>query len=204
MRRRLLPFLVLVSVVASASDLKYTKKIKDASGEHGEMTLYFQGERIRIDGRNEVGYGWKNGRPENIYYGPRTATIYQCDMHRILRLDFDHHQYTVTELDRSQPAPAMSKSGAKVNVLVESRDTGEARQLFGLTARHFIITRRTVPGPGACVKPSESTEDGWFVDIPQPQPQSGCGQPTPPAGAVAAYVVATDRKSTRLNSSHRT
>src|ERR1051326_8703050 len=191
MRRRLLPFLVLVSVVASASDLKYTKKIKDASGEHGEMTLYFQGERIRIDGRNEVGYGWKNGRPENIYYGPRTATIYQCDMHRILRLDFDHHQYTVTELDRSQPAPAMSKSGAKVNVLVESRDTGVARQLFGLTARHFIITRRTVPGPGACVKPSESTEDGWFVDIPQPQPQSGCGQPTSPAGAVAAYVVAT-------------
>ena len=177
MFRRLLPALVCVSLVASAADLKYSKKIKDASGEHGEMTLYFQGQRLRIDHRNEVGYGWKNGRPENIYYGPRVATIYQCDMHRVLELDFEHHQYTVMEVDRdglpvNAPAidpPKLRHSGVKVKVIIETRDTGETRQMFGYTARRFVTTRKELPSAGACsATAQDSTEDGWYIDVDEP------------------------------------
>ena len=172
MVRRAILFLVCIPLLSSASDLKYSRKTTDSTGEHGEITLYYQGQRTRIDHRNEVGFGWKNGRPETVAYGPRMATIYQCDMHRVLQLDFEHHQYTVTELDSdglpadARPATGLRKSGAKVRVVVESRDTGEIRQVFGTTARRFITTRRTVPGPGACSKPSEITEDGWYIDIP--------------------------------------
>ena len=198
MFRRLLPVLVCVSLAAPAADLKYSKKIKDASGEHGAMTLYFQGQRVRIDHRNEVGYGWKNGRPENIYYGPRVATIYQCDMHRVLELDFEHHQYTVTEVDRdglpvNAPAldpPKFRHSGVKVRVIVETRDTGETRQMFGQTARRFITTRKELPSPGACSSSSqETTEDGWYIDMEQPQ-ESCMSKPRPGIG-VAHLVAAT-------------
>lgn len=195
-----LAILILVgfSVLASASDLKYTRKTKDATGEHGEITFYYQGQRVRIDHRNEVGFGWKDGRPETIAFGPRTATIFQCDMHRVLQLDFDHHQFTAMEFDRNAPAdsvsaPSIPKSGGKVKIVVETRDTGETRQLFGLTAHHLIITRKVLPGPGACLKPSETTEDGWFVDIRQPQPE-GCGTgsaPTPPPAGGTAFVYAS-------------
>lgn len=194
MVRRAVPVLVFVSLLASASDLKYTRKITDSTGEHGDITLYFQGQRIRIDHRNEVGFNWKNGKPETVAYGPRMATIYQCDMHRILQLDFEHHQYTVTELDgagvpaTAPPVPELRKSGAKVKVIVESRDTGETRQIFGMTARHFIITRKFEPGPGACAnKPSENIEDGWFIDIPAPQ--QGCSQPRPSNDPRGAFVL---------------
>jgi hypothetical protein len=200
MFRRAIPILVGFSVLASASDLKYTRKTRDVAGEHGEITFYYQGQRVRIDHRTEFSYGWKDGHPETIAYGPRTATIYQCDMHRILQLDFDHHQFTAMEFDRNAiPANAPSaasfpKSGAKVKVLVETRDTGETRQLFGLTARHLIITRKILPGPGACLKPSETTEDGWFVDVRQPQPEgctAGTSPTPPPAGATAFTYVAS-------------
>ena len=178
MSRRIVVFLACISLTAFAADLKYSKKIKDASGEHGEMTLYFQGQRVRIDHRNEVGYGWKNGKPETIAYGPRTATIYQCDMHRVLQLDFDHHQYTVTEVDRdgipvnasTVDPPPLRHSGVKVKVVVETRDTGETKQIFGQTARRFITTRRQTPTAGACSSASqEITEDGWYIDLEPPQ-----------------------------------
>ena len=176
MSRRIVPVVAALSLVASAADLKYSKKTKDASGEHAVMTIYVQGQRLRIDHRNEVGYGWKDGHPENIYYGPRTATIYQCDMHRVLQLDFDHHQYTATEVDRNGAPvngnvdpPPVRQSGVKVRVIVETRDTGETRQMFGHTARHFITTRRELPTAGACGRPQETTEDGWYIDVEQPQ-----------------------------------
>ncbi len=194
MPRRAILLLACFSVLCSASDLKYTRKTKDNAGEHGDVVYYYQGQRIRIDSRNEVGFNWKNGKPESVAYGPRTATIFQCDMHRVLRLDFDHHQYTVTDLDANgtpidpDAAATMKRSGAKVRIIVEARDTGETKQIYGMTARRYLVTRKGIPGPGACMKPFETTADGWFVDIPQPKPQ-GCGQlPTPPAGAIPAVA----------------
>ncbi len=197
MFRRIVAVFSGLSLLASASDLKYSKKLKDASGDHAAMTLYFQGQRIRIDHRNEVGYGWKDGRPETIAYGPRVATIYQCDMHRVLELDFDHHQYTATELDRNGipvdtqvDPPKVRHSGVKVKVVVETRDTGETKQIFGQTAHHFVTTRKEEPAAGACTSAGESVEDGWYLDLEQPQ--DSCAQlPKPTAGVRVATLVAS-------------
>jgi hypothetical protein len=177
MTRSLIAAWLLLSVAAFASDLKFSRKNQDPSGIHGESIYYFQGQRIRIDHRAAFGYDWKNGRAETVAYGPRMATIFQCDMHRVLELDYDHHQYTVVELDRSgapvnvKAAPAPRDSGAKVKVIVETRDTGETRQMFGHTARHFVTTRKTVPAAGSCASAQESVEDGWYIEL-DPRPTS--------------------------------
>jgi hypothetical protein len=196
MPRRIIPVLLCISIASLASDLKYSQKTRDATGEHGQITLYFQGQRVRIDHRNEYGYDWKDGRPETIAYGPRMATIYQCDMHRILQLDSEHHQYTTTELDRSgvpvsgpESNPARS-SGAKVRVTVESRDTGESKQMFGQTARRFVTIRKRFPAPGACSAAQESTEDGWYIDVPRPP--TGCSESSQPAVRMVAVAEKDD------------
>lgn len=172
MPRSLIAVLLLASLAAFASDLKVSRKIKDATGVHPAGTYYFQGQRIRFDHRDSFGYDWKDGRAQTVAYGPRLGTIYQCDMHRVLELDFDHHQYTATELDRDgapidpKPGlPAEHSSGAHVKVIIETRDTGETRQIFGRTAHHYIITRREIPDAGACASPQQSTEDGWYIDL---------------------------------------
>lgn len=171
MSRSLAAVLLLVSTAAFTSDLKFARKTVDGAGEHAATVYYFQGQRIRIDHRDEFGYDWKNGRPQTVAYGPRMSTIFQCDMHRVLELDFDHHQYTVVELDRNGNPPMKAvpepahHSGARVKVIIETRDTGETRQVFGHTAHHFITTRKTVPEPGACAQPQTSTEDGWYIDV---------------------------------------
>lgn len=169
MPRSSIAVFLLVSLTALASDLKVSHKVKDASGQHPADTYYFQGQRIRFDHRDSFSYDWKNGVAQTVAYGPRLATIYQCDMHRVLDLDFDHHQYTVSELGRdgspADPPPAPRSSGAHVKVVIEARDTGETRQIFGRTAHHYIITRREIPEAGACAAPQQSTEDGWYIDM---------------------------------------
>lgn len=197
MPRSPIAVLLLISATALASDLKFSRKTSDASGDHPYATYYFQGQRVRIDHRNAFGYDWKDGRPETVAYGPRLATIYQCDMHRVLELDYDHHQYTVTELNRdgmpsnsrSTPQPAAS-NGAKVNIVVETRDTGETRQMFGHTAHRFITTRKQVPSPGACSTAQESTEDGWYIDV-EPRATS-CFEMEHPAPRTDAVAVLSD------------
>lgn len=195
MSRSLAVALLLVSTAAFTSDLKFARKTTDGSGEHAAIVYYFQGQRIRIDHRTEFGYDWKNGRPQTVAYGPRLSTIYQCDMHRVLNLDFDHHQYTVVELDRSGAPPAnedpapMRDSGAKVKVTIETRDTGETRQMFGHIAHHFITTRKISPEPGACIKPQTISEDGWYIEV-DPRPTS-CIEMNRPAPQKASFGVLT-------------
>ena len=172
MSRSPIAVLLLVSLTALASDLKVSRKIKDNFGLHPDGTYYFQGQRVRFDHRDAYGYDWKDGQPETIAYGPRLATIFQCDMHRVLELDFDHHQYTVAQLDRdgtpvnAKPAQLPgANGGAKVKVVIETRDTGETRQMFGHTAHRFVTTRKLVPAGGACANPQETVEDGWYIDL---------------------------------------
>jgi hypothetical protein len=193
MSRSLAAALLLFSTAAFTSDLKFARKIRDGAGDHAPTVYYFQGQRIRIDHRTEFGYDWKNGSPQTIAYGPRMSTIYQCDMHRVLELDFDHHQYTVIELDRNgaplgkaKPAEVPDRGG-KVKVSIETRDTGETRQMFGHTAHRFITTRKMVPEAGACAKSQTTTEDGWYIDI-DPRPTS-CFEMEQPKLQKVAFAV---------------
>lgn len=201
MSRSLIAVLLLVSLTALASDLKVSRKIKDRTGQHPEFTYYFQGQRVRFDHRDTFGFELNNGRPETVAYGPRLATIFQCDMHRVLELDFDHHQYTVVELDRSgtplnstPAAPPSAANGGKVKVIVDTRDTGETRQMFGRTARHFVTTRKLVPSAGSCSTAQETIEDGWYIDVePRPASCQEMDHPMPSRDAVAVLTAGNCR-----------
>jgi hypothetical protein len=59
--------------------------------------------------------------------------------------------------------PRISSSGKTVRIYSEAVDTGERRQMFGLTARHLIIHQRTTAEAGACSGNSTMERDGWYV-----------------------------------------
>jgi hypothetical protein len=59
--------------------------------------------------------------------------------------------------------PRISSSGKTVRIYSEAVDTGERRQMFGLTARHLIIHQRTTAEAGACSCNSTLERDGWYV-----------------------------------------
>jgi hypothetical protein len=113
-----------------------------------------------------------------LEYGPHLATIFQCDLHRVLELDLQDHEYTLRELDDqgwpqgAKPIPISTRaSGGTLTINVETIDTGERRQIFGRTARHIIRREKRIAGPGACGRSGESESDGWYTDLEE---RNGC------------------------------
>ncbi len=150
-----------------------------------------------MDWRTASGWSAKPGGAETFTYGPRMATVYQCDMHRVLELDLDHREYTVTELDDDgmpatgdgeRTASQARRTGGVVHIVVDVRETGDVREQFGHVARRYVITRRQVPEAGACALPQESVTDGWYIDLDQPQGdcRTHANEPTAQAVLVAA------------------
>lgn len=193
---RIGPFVLVFAFSLSAfADVKITRTIASPAGDNTE-TVYFQASRSRMDFRNSSGIAAKPGDSPTIVYGPHQAVIYQCDQHRVLEVDLDHRQYVSHELDEKgapegsqQPAapPEVRQSGVTVHVYNDVRDTGERKTLFGHLARHLIITRRTVPEPGACAQAGESTRDGWYIDFDEPR--TGCMRPPNSNGPAVSVLV---------------
>jgi hypothetical protein len=107
----------------------------------------------------------------------RDATITRCDERRTVELNHEARLYGSSPLDfigrdvywvrswgREKPEP--SAPGADVKITVNTLDTGERRQVGSYSARHVITTITTNPSPGANMRPSESVEDGWHIDLP--------------------------------------
>ena len=134
----------------------------------------------------------------------RHSTITRCDERRILQLNDDARLYIQSPLDfigrdvqrvrswrqdRREPPP----SGAEVKITINTVDTGERRQVGSYSARHVITTITTDSGPDANTRPSESVEDGWYIDLPP----AGCWD----AGNSQAFltVVRAGRPPDRMN-----
>jgi hypothetical protein len=182
-----------MSCAACASDLKIVSTSRSPTNGHlSTVTRYTQGQRPRTEWRNESGRAGKPGEPANYSYGPPRATIFQCDMHRVLELNLQDHEYTLHELDDqgrpkgAKPIPISTRaSGGTLTIDVETIDTGERKQIFGRTARHVIRHEKRVAGPGACGQSGETESDGWYTDLEE---QNGC-MATPKACAGVAIAV---------------
>jgi len=111
----------------------------------------------------------------------RHTTITRCDERRTLELNHEARLYGSSPLNfigrevywtrpwwRQRPEP--SAAGADVRIIIRTVDSGERRQVGSYSVRHVITTTTTDPSPGANTRPSESVEDGWYVDLPP----SGC------------------------------
>ena len=96
---------------------------------------------------------------------PTSYLVIDSANRRSFQVDTEHHEYVVQTPGRPLEP---SHSGDTFVVEIETRDTGDQRQVFGHTARHFKTTEhRRMEHPGQ--PPSEIQElvtDGWYLDVP--------------------------------------
>ena len=134
-------------------------------------TLYFKGAWQR----RELHLQFPSALP-----GQRTvrhSTITRCDERRTLELNHEARLYGWSPLNfigrdvywvrswwRARREPPAD--GADVKITVNTVDTGERRQVGSYSARRVITTITTDPSRGANTRPSESVQDGWYIDLP--------------------------------------
>jgi hypothetical protein len=150
-----------VALLCSASivlaDVKITTK-STAGGQSMTSTTYIKGARQRTEG---MGY----------------TSIYQCDLKRTIQINDKTKTYLITPLASAGGAPAGAKphghgasparKGGVITYTTTVTDTGERREMHGLTARHLKSKMVIEASEGACnAMNMEMETDGWYVDFP--------------------------------------
>ena len=105
---------------------------------------------------------------------PQIAEVRQCDLSQTLKINDRSKRYLIEpfyEID-DKPLPSVQPSkitvvekGGTINWTYTLTDTGERRQMFGLTARKLIIKQLTETSKDSCqgISKMSMTEEGWFV-----------------------------------------
>ena len=150
---------LMLALCCSASvvlaDVKITTK-SAAGGQSMTSTTYIKGARQRTEG---VGY----------------TSIYQCDMKRMIQINDKTRSYFIMPIDgpdasrgTSSPGPgAQRRRGGIITYTTTTTDTGERKQMLGLTARHLKSRTVIEASEGACNPMNMEMEtDGWYVDLP--------------------------------------
>jgi hypothetical protein len=134
--------------------------------------LFVQGDKLRRESVDPV----EPGLQDFSFGQPRLVTIDRCDkgvqflVNPVTRqyirhkTKLAHHRVFLRSRRGSHQSgkAAWANASAYSSLSSETKDTGETREMFGLTARHFItrITRTPIGGSG----PQEDVADGWFVN----------------------------------------
>jgi hypothetical protein len=143
-----------------------------------ERTMYFQGDRKRVDFRSSRGGARRADGSLDMRYGPHIASLTRCDLGQMFQVNLDAHEYSSTpyppkpftkeqmEAIGIKTSPVM-KPPSKPTLLIETTtvDTGARKQFFGHTARHVIVTRKETPLEGSQQEPQQSVSDGWYIDL---------------------------------------
>ena len=156
MKSTTLALALLCSASIALADVKITTK-STGGGQSMTSTTYIKGARQRTEG---MGY----------------TTIYQCDLKRMIQINDKNRSYLITPLggtDGAKPAhtqgPARRRGGV-ITYTTTSTDTGERKQMLGLTATHFKSKVVVQASEGACNSMNMEMEtDGWYVDLPTGQ-----------------------------------
>ena len=178
--------LAFSSGVALAQNYKI-KQSTSISGQNITSTVYVKGSRKRTESSGMMGMGGD------------VADIEQCDLKRTVKVSDKKKMYFVepftTEQAETAPAarPAVTTTtgnvtkGGTITMTSVINDTGERKQMFGLTARHIKTTMTMQSSPDACSKGDMRIDtDGWYVDLPQfscpmttpRNPMAGMREPT--------------------------
>lgn len=155
--------LLCASVVASA-DIK-VKTRTTSNGQSYEGTTYIKKARQRS---------------EHNMAGMQMSSILQCDLRRNIQLNDAARTYMITpfatqaastgaaapEPNQTQPATGPTRKGGIITMTTTLTDTGERKQMFGLTARHIKSVMVGDSTPNACNPYKMKVEtDGWYVDL---------------------------------------
>jgi hypothetical protein len=154
MRSVSLTLALFCSAAIVLADVKITTKTA-AGTQSITSTTYIKGSRQRTEG---VGY----------------TTIYQCDLKRSILINDKTKTYLITPLASSgaaagQPVNAAGKPrrGGVVTYTTTATDTGERKQLLGMTAKRIKTKTVISSSAGACNSMNMEMEtDGWYVDLP--------------------------------------
>jgi hypothetical protein len=172
------PFLMMLAVclftvMALADDLHFKKNISVAGNPVSSSETWVKGARERTVISTPTG---------------NTISLHQCDLKRTLTINDQAQTYlSVTDPQDDSAAkaaamfgapPAGPTSGGTIRQTVTVTDTGERKQISGVTARHMKMTVSVEPSPTACTQTKQKFEiDGWYADIKE---QTSCGLSVPP------------------------
>ncbi len=154
MRSVSLTVALLCTASVVLADVKITTK-STSGGQSLTTTTYIKGSRQRTEG---MGY----------------TSIYQCDLKRSIQINDKAKTYFVTPLAGANTAAAASgqaagkaRKGGVVTYTTSATDTGERKQVMGLTARRIKSKVVIAASEGACNPMNMEMEtDGWYVDLP--------------------------------------
>lgn len=146
----------------------------------GEMptsrTEYILGLNTRCESRSCNGHSattLPTQPPTNVQYeyGPLRAYIYNRDLSYRFELEPARGIYTAVRVNENgsprwlkpRQLEPQNRSGKTLHTHTETMDTGERSEIFGYTARHFIVSSRQMRDSELL---SESKSDGWYIDSP--------------------------------------
>jgi hypothetical protein len=146
---------LLCSASITLADIKITTK-NAAGGQSYTSTTYIKGSRQRTEG---MGY----------------TSIYQCDLKRTIQINDKTRSYLIAPVGdagkssgaHQQTAGAAKRPGDVITYTTTVTDTGERKEMFGLTARHLKTKTVVEASEGACTPMNMEMEaDGWYIDLP--------------------------------------
>lgn len=168
---RLLFSAIIFSIFLTGFSFAQNYKIRQVTtmnGQKSESTVYVKGSRKRTEGSGIMGIGGD------------VANIEQCDLRRNVQINDKKKMYAIDPFDdgeeaapTAKPTPTPAKNtpvikGGTVTYISNITDTGERKQMFGMTARHVKTSMKIETSPDACMKSDMSSEtDGWYVDLPE-------------------------------------
>jgi hypothetical protein len=123
---------------------------------------------------------WRSDSEQMGYY-----RVIDSANKRIITVDLTKREYSIVSFTNTNQIKDPSQT---IVIEIETRDTGEHRQMFGHLAHHFVTTeRRHMEYPGKPpLETRETTTDGWYVDVPLPSPNHGR---TGRVSVLTAYIV---------------
>ncbi len=156
--------------IAGSTVFAQNYKIKQTTSMMGQdmsSTVYVKGSRKRTESSGMMGMG------------ADVADIEQCDLKRTVKVSDKKKMYFVEPFATDDTAPVPIKrpseptttgkitKGGTVTMMTSINDTGERKQMFGLTARHIKTSMTSQSSPDACSQNEMSIEtDGWYIDLP--------------------------------------
>lgn len=153
------------------ADFKLKQKVTMGTGGDGfslERSIWVKGMRERTANRMEV----EDEMMSQMM--PQLTEIKQCDLRQTVKINERSKKYYLDPfyISDDKPLPPVSPStktetvkGGTVTWTYTLTDTGERRQLFGLTARKLIIKQLSETSKDSCSGEGKMSlvEEGWFV-----------------------------------------
>lgn len=167
--------LIAASASASLADIRIKRRVI-LKGKDYETTLYLKGSRQRTETRYEA-----NAPNKDLV----VAFVEQCDLKQMIWIDLSNRRFAVqtgfipaaavmafnqsqlpADKQRMQEAEARSRKKGLLTATTTVVDTGERREMFGLTARHIKTTTVWTATPRTCDSAAMTSEtDGWYTDL---------------------------------------